>query len=271
MNPAERCTLAGGSAGPFHERSGGTDPAPADSKDPHAMSQDIFVERFFETLISGHRNASRQIVAEALQSGATARDVVSELFWPTYEMVEKLYRSDQLTRLSHHMATRLLRVLVDQNASRFTCASSRNRTIFALCGPKDADELGAQMAVDLLENAGFDISFGGGGIPNDEILAHVHESQPDVLLLFASAPSDLPEIRELIDTLHEINACPNLQIVVGGGVFNRAEGLAEEIGADMWARSPMELAEMLIVQPTKRAALDQRTVGRRRKVRREAA
>ena len=60
-------------------------------------------------------------------------------------------------------------------------------------------------------------------------------------------------------------------MVVGGGVFNRAEGLAEEIGADMWAKSPMDLAEMLIGQPARRAANDQRTVGRRRRVRREAA
>ena len=127
------------------------------------------------------------------------------------------------------------------------------------------------MAVDLLECSGFEVSFAGGGIPNDEIVSHVHEAQPDVLLVFSSAPSDLPDVRELLDTLREINACPNLQVAVGGGVFNRAEGLAEEIGADLWARSPMELADLLIAQPTRRAANDHRSIGRRRRVRREAA
>jgi methanogenic corrinoid protein MtbC1 len=229
------------------------------------MSQDILIERFFETLISGHRNAARQIVGEALSGGAEATHLITNLFWPTYEMIEKLYRSDQLTRLSHHMSTRLLRVLVDQNASRLSFGPTRNRRVFALCGPKDADELGAQMAVDLLEQSGFEMSFGGGGIPNDEILQHVHENQPDVLLMFASAPSDLPEIRGLIDTLHEIGACPNLQIVVGGGVFNRAEGLAEEIGADMWAKSPLELVDLMVGQPLRRANLEGRSVGRKRK------
>ena len=235
------------------------------------MSQDILVERFFETLISGHRSASRRIVAETLETGADPRQLITDLFWPTYEMVEKLFRSDQLTRLCHHMSTRLLRVLVDQNAARVATTASRNRTVFALCGPKEADELGAQMAVDLLECSGFEVSFAGGGIPNDEIVSHVHEAQPDVLLVFSSAPSDLPDVRELLDTLREINACPNLQVAVGGGVFNRAEGLAEEIGADLWARSPMELADLLIAQPTRRAANDHRSIGRRRRVRREAA
>jgi methanogenic corrinoid protein MtbC1 len=229
------------------------------------MSQDILIERFFETLISGHRNAARQIVNEALSSGAAAEHLITNLFWPTYEMIEKLYRSDQLTRLAHHMSTRLLRVLVDQNAGRLAMGPVRSRRVFALCGPKDADELGAQMAVDLLEHSGFEVSFGGGAIPSDEILQHVHENQPDVLLMFASGPQDLPEIRGLIDTLHEIGACPNMQIVVGGGVFNRAEGLAEEIGADMWARSPLELVDLMAGQPLRRANLEARSVGRKRK------
>jgi methanogenic corrinoid protein MtbC1 len=235
------------------------------------MSQDILVERFFETLISGHRPAAREIVREALESGAAPARLLTDLFWPAYEMVEKLFRSDQLTRLSHQFATRLLRVLVDQNAALLRPQQARGRRILAVCGPRDADELGAQMAVDLLEQSGFEVSFGGGTVPNDEILAHVHEQQPDVLLMFASGPSDLPEIRALIDTVREIGACPNLQIAVGGGVFNRAEGLAEEIGADLWATSPFEMVETLITGHAQRAEAEQRTVGRKRRLKREAA
>jgi methanogenic corrinoid protein MtbC1 len=229
------------------------------------MSQEIMIERFFETLISGSRPAARQVVQECRDSGVDAARLVTDLFWPTYEMIERLYRSDQLTKVSHHLASRLLRVLVDQNALLLTRGKARGRTVFALCGPRDSDELGAQMAVDLLEQSGFDMSFAGGNIPNDEILQIVHENKPDVLLMFASGANDLPEIRALIDTLHEIGACPNLQIIVGGGVFNRAEGLAEEIGADVWATNPLELVEVMISQSAKRADLEQRTVGRKRR------
>lgn len=230
------------------------------------MAHDILIERFFETLIGGQRPAARQVIRESLDSGVAPTRLITDLFWPTYEMIERLYRSDQLTKVAHHLSTRLLRILVDQNALLLTRAAPRNRTIFAMCGPRDSDELGAQMAVDLLEQAGFDISFAGGNIPNDEILAVVHETRPDVLLMFASGANDLPNIRQLIDTLHEIGACPNLQIVVGGGVFNRADGLAEEIGADLWASSPMDLVDTLVADPARRALADQRTVGRKRKV-----
>ena len=136
--------------------------------------------------------------------------------------------------------------------------------MFALCGPSEAEELGAQMAVDLIEAAGFDICFAGGGIANDEVLGRVHEESPDVLLMFSSAAQDLPNIRAMIDQLHEIGACPNLQIAVGGGVFNRAEGLAEEIGADVYGTSPLEMVDILIHDAEGRAGLAQRTVGRNR-------
>jgi methanogenic corrinoid protein MtbC1 len=231
----------------------------------------MIVERLFEALINGDRTWSRSIVDEVMRQGVTAEELVTDIYWPTYEMIANLFRNDQLSTLAHHMGTRLLRTLCDQAALAFDVRPANGRRVFAVCGPTDADELAAQMATDLLEREGFAISFAGGGIANDEVLAHVQEHQPNALLLFASAPSDLPSVRELIDTIHEIGACRQTQVVVGGGVFNRAEGLAEEIGADLWATSPAELAEAMLEQPARRAAADQRTVGRKRRPQAKAA
>src|SRR5262245_51007353 len=121
------------------------------------MDQDLMVERFFETLINGDRPASRAMVAEARGSGRSAQSLISELYWPTYGLIERLHREDQLTRLSFQLATRLLRVLSDRTASELPTAAPRNKSIFACCGPTDCDELGAQMAVDLLESSGFSV------------------------------------------------------------------------------------------------------------------
>lgn len=234
------------------------------------MNTQALVERLFETLISGDRDAARAIVDDTLRQNVPAATLISDVFWPTYETIERLFRADRMTTLSHHLATRLLRVLCDQATLRLPAAPRNGRRIFAVCGPTDADELAGQIAVDLLESAGFTMTYAGGGIASDEILAHVQETQPDALLLFASAPSDLPSTRQLIDTIHEIGAVRRLQIVVGGGVFNRAEGLAEEIGADLWATSPVELVQEIIANPDKRATPAQHSVGRKRRVR-EAA
>ncbi|MBL8745891.1 MAG: cobalamin-dependent protein [Phycisphaerae bacterium] len=231
------------------------------------MSHEALVERLFDTLVSGNRQAVRAFVSEVCSRGMTPEALISDVFWPTYTMIDTMHRKDQMTTIAHHMATRLLRVMVDQAALRLTQQPSNNRRVFAVCGPQDPDELGAQMAVDLLEASGFTVTFAGGGVASDEILAQVQETQPDVLLLFASAPSDLPGIRAMIDQINEIGAVRNLQIVVGGGVFNRAKGLAEEIGADLWAENPSELVHNMLNQPQRRAAPAQQSVGKKRKLR----
>jgi methanogenic corrinoid protein MtbC1 len=210
------------------------------------MSQEILVERFFETLVSGNRQAARSIVQETLDQNVTPEMLLTDLFWPAHEMIERLYKSDQMEIVAYHLSTRLLRMLVDQAAARLVVRQTRTKTVFASCGPSQGEELAAQMAVDLLESQGFDVTFTGGGIPADEILSQVQERQPDILLLFASAASDLPGIRSIIDTLKEIGACSSTQIVVGGGVFNRADGLAEEMGVDQWAYSPADLVDLLV-------------------------
>lgn len=221
------------------------------------MSQDVstLVERLFEALISGDRRQARVVVAEAIRSAgdlASPALLISGLYWPAYELIERLYRNDQLTRLSYQLSTRLLRKLVDGAGAELSATPPNRanaRRIFAACGPTEGDELGAQMAIDLIEAAGYEVTFAGGGLPSDEIMAQVHESKPDILLLFASGASDLPGIRGIIDTLRSMNASPNTRVVVGGGVFNRAEGLAEEINVDLYCATPMQLVETLASHP----------------------
>jgi methanogenic corrinoid protein MtbC1 len=234
------------------------------------VNKDVLIETLFQSLISGDRVVCRQLVNETVEAGMSAEELVTDVFWPVYELTERLHRSDQITRMAHHLSTRLLRSFVDQAATRYTQHAPCGRDVFALCGPTDADELAAQITVDLLESRGYGVTFAGGGIAYDEVIAQLGDAQPDVLLLFASAPSDLPGIRYMIDKLREIGTCGDLQIVVGGGVFTRADGLAEEIGADLWANDPVAMLKAMAEAPDRRATAEQRTVGLRRK-RSEAA
>jgi hypothetical protein len=56
-----------------------------------------------------------------------------------------------------------------------------------------------------------------------------------------------------------------------GGIYKRAEGLAEEIGADLYAPDAAEAVEVANAHPTKKATVDQQTVGRTRRIRKAEA
>jgi len=229
------------------------------------MNREMLLERFFNCLICGDRSGARQLVDELLDADCTARKVMTHLFWPTLEQVQHLHRNDQLSRISHHYATRLLRQLQDQMQLRLERAESRNQTVLVTCGDEDSEELAAQLTADLLEADGYTVFYAGGGIANDELVAQINNIAVDKLVVFGVIPATVPQTRMLIDRLHAIGACTKLQVVVGGGVFNRADGLAEEIGADLWGKDPEQIVEVMDEFPDRRMTDDQRTVGRKRR------
>ena len=229
------------------------------------MSRSVLQDKFFQVLISGDRNAAREIVNQCIDGEVPADQILEKLFWPTLQTVQKMYREDQISVSAHNYASRILRMLTDQMQLRLEMAEANGRRVLLVCGPDEPNELAAQIACDMLEAQGYEVYFAGAGLVNDELVTQLGEVEPDALVVFSSVPSDLPYVRQLIDHLHDIGQCPQLQVVVGGGVFNRAEGLAEEIGADLWASTPMELVQTMIAQPDRRMDVDQRTVGRRRR------
>jgi len=229
-----------------------------------AQQPNRLLERFFTTLISGDRDAARQVINDALDADHEGATIMTHLFWPALGQLQTMHRNDQVSELAYHYATRLLRHLQSQMARHLPMPDERGSRVMLVNGDEESEELAGQMACDLLESVGYEVFFAGGGIANDEIVAQLAELQADKLVVFGAVPQTVPDTRLLIDRLHQIGACPDLQIIVGGGVFNRAEGLAEEIGADLWAKTPAELVQTMLQNPDKRMDEDQRTVGRKR-------
>ena len=227
-----------------------------------AVNTETFIENLFPLLLSGDRKSARAYVADAIKSGWSPEEISEEGFWPILDSINTLYRSDQLTNVAHHYATRLLRSLVDQVQAGYTQKKQNNKSILLFCGPSEADDHAAQIVADLCEADGWQVRFGGGGVPADEILAETNECKPDALCMFSSAPCDAPHIRNIIDTIKSVGASPQTQIVVGGGLFNRVEGLAQEIGADLWASTPADLKTKITTEAQRCAPEEQRTVGR---------
>jgi MerR family transcriptional regulator, light-induced transcriptional regulator len=207
------------------------------------MERQITVQRYMESLLAGDRRGCRMVIEESLQSGTPANRVYMDILWPVMVEIDNLWRTDKINSAQEHMATRINRTLVDQLQNKLPRHTARNKRIVVCSGPQESNELGAQMAADLFESDGWEVRFLGGGTSNDDILTFVHEYQPDVLLIYGASPKCAPNIRQLIDTIRNVNAWPNMKIMLSGGVFNRAEGLWEEIGADLFAATAAEAVE----------------------------
>jgi len=228
------------------------------------MIKNGILERYLDSLLKGDRNGCRTVIEESLQSGIPANSVYIDVIWPMMAEIEQLLRSDRITPTQEHLATRINRTIVDQLQNKLPRRPSNNKKIAICCTLNELQELGAQMTTDLFESAGWQVRFVGGGLTNDDILAFVNEYAPDILLIYGSTPKQAPNIRQLIDIIKEVNAWPEMRIMLSGGVFNRAEGLWEEIGADLFAPTAFE-ALQVASNDTPAEHYERRTLKRRKK------
>jgi methanogenic corrinoid protein MtbC1 len=208
------------------------------------MAKEAVLERYLDTLLMGDRKACRTVIEESLQTGTPANSVYSDIIWPIMVEIEHLVRSDRITSTQEHLATRINRTIVDQLQNKLPRKPRKNKKIVISCAHAELQELGAQIMADLFESDGWEVKFLGGGLTNDDILTFIHENAPDILLIYGGTPKQAPDIRQLIDTIKGINAWPDMRIMVSGGLFNRAEGLWQEIGADLFAATALEAIQI---------------------------
>src|ERR1700722_958872 len=226
---------------------------------------------YIEPLLSGDRTARRQMVEAALTGGMDAHTLLTKLVWPTMELLQSLYREDRISIAALNMATRLNRAITDQLCAKLPRNAANGKKVLIFCGNDEPEELGGQICSDLFESDGYTVRFAGGGVPEDEVLQLIGDERPNLLMLFGTLPSGVPAVRRLIDYLREVNSCPEMQIMCCGGIYKRAEGLSDEIGADLYAPDAAEAVDIANDNRQKKATVDQQTVGRTRRIRKAEA
>jgi methanogenic corrinoid protein MtbC1 len=236
---------------------------------PQFVESDL-TKSYLEPLLAGDRVACRRVVDGAISCGINAYDLLTQLIWPTMELIQALYKEDRITLASLNLATRLNRSLTDQLTAQLPRKEANGKKVLIFCGNDEPEELGGQICADLFEVDGYTVRFAGGGVPDDEVLKMIGDERPDLLVMFATLPSQVPGVRKLIDYLREVNSCPQMQIMCCGGIYKRAEGLAEEIGADLYAADAATAVEVASNKPEQKASVEQQTVGRTRRIRKAA-
>lgn len=201
------------------------------------MIKQLTLERYLDALLTGDRQSCRNIIEEALHIGTPANQIYMDVIWPIMVEIENLYRDDRITAVQEAFASRINRSIVNQLQNKLPRRPGTNKRIAIVTADSQQAELGGQMTADLFESDGWQTRFLGGSVNNESIMEFIHEYAPDVLLLYGYNGKDAPAIRELIDRIRQINAWPDMRVMLSGGVFLRAEGLWEEIGADLYAET----------------------------------
>lgn len=206
------------------------------------MSEPLLT-RYLQPLLAGRRAECFDLIRLALAEGRSAESIMREVLWPAMAQIERLFRGDRVNIAAENMACRINRTVADQLQAHLPVKPPRGKRVLVACADEPREELGAQMIADLLQADGWDVFFVGGGVPYDEMAGVVAQVRPSVLLLFGTEPEGVPLTRRMIEQIRELNACPTMNIIVSGGIYNRADGLWQEVGADVFAPTAADVIE----------------------------
>lgn len=201
---------------------------------------------YLRAILQGNRLLAQQLVLDAVREGMPLRRVYLEVFQPALYEVGQLWETGQISVAQEHLATAITQTILAALYAQTPLAPSRGQRAIVACLSGNHHEIGARMAADFLQWAGFDTLYLGANTPEASFLAMVDDFKPHVVGLPSSLPRHIEGVRAVIEQIHTDFRSDRPTILVGGLAFNLSEDLWRRVHADVWGRNAGEAVDRLV-------------------------
>ena len=205
-------------------------------------------EKMAQELIKGNEADVKKLTQDALDGGATARDVLDNGLLAGMDVVGKRFKAGDmfipevlLCARTMHAAMDILKPLL----SEADAAGSGKVIIGTVEG--DLHDIGKNLVGMMLEGAGFKVVDLGVNIKPQEFVDAVKEHQPDIVGMSALLTTTMPKMEQTIAALKEAGIRDQVKIMAGGAPVT--QDFIDKIGADAYganAASASENAKALV-------------------------
>jgi methanogenic corrinoid protein MtbC1 len=198
-------------------------------------------EQFVTAQLAGDtREALRLVLQVGLhERGHSAEELLLGVIQPAQERVGQLWQENRIGVAEEHLATGIAQLAVSHLYHHLRREAPNGKRVVVACAEGEQHELGARMAANLLEMAGFTVFYLGANVPAESLASMIADRRPDLVVLSATTTLSFPGLRRTID---EVRARVRVAtpIFVGGTAFHWVESGAVE-GVEFAGRSAAEL------------------------------
>lgn len=210
--------------------------SPSSVSDPLSALQ----QRYLGAQLAGdRREALRLLVDEGLLRGIPLQDIHLKVIQPAQYEIGKLWQENRISVAQEHLATAISQLALSHLYRHLPRDPSNGKVVMLSCVEGELHEVGARVASDFLEMAGFDVRFLGANVPTSHLVRMVREQTPDLLALSVTMTYHLPALRAAVTQVRE--AAPQLPIAVGGLAFSWVPGLEKELNVTFHGKDAREL------------------------------
>jgi 5-methyltetrahydrofolate--homocysteine methyltransferase len=194
---------------------------------------DALFEKIAERLIVGKIDEVKELSQQALDQGASPRDIIDKGLLAGMDVVGKRFKAGDMFIPEVLLCARCMHGAMDILRPLLSEADAAGVGIY-LIGTVEGDlhDIGKNLVSMMLQGAGFEVIDLGTNITPQQFVDAVTEHKPTILGLSALLTTTMPKMEETINALKEAGLRDQVKIMAGGAPVTQA--FVEEIGADAY-------------------------------------
>lgn len=194
---------------------------------------DALFEKIAERLIVGKIDEVKELSQQALDQGASPRDIIDKGLLAGMDVVGKRFKAGDMFIPEVLLCARCMHGAMDILKPLLSEADAAGVGIY-LIGTVEGDlhDIGKNLVSMMLQGAGFEVIDLGTNITPQQFVDAVTEHKPTILGLSALLTTTMPKMEETINALKEAGLRDQVKIMAGGAPVTQA--FVEEIGADAY-------------------------------------
>jgi 5-methyltetrahydrofolate--homocysteine methyltransferase len=194
---------------------------------------DALFEKIAERLIVGKIDEDKELSQQALDQGASPRDIIDKGLLAGMDVVGKRFKAGDMFIPEVLLCARCMHGAMDILRPLLSEADAAGVGIY-LIGTVEGDlhDIGKNLVSMMLQGAGFEVIDLGTNITPQQFVDAVTEHKPTILGLSALLTTTMPKMEETINALKEAGLRDQVKIMAGGAPVTQA--FVEDIGADAY-------------------------------------
>lgn len=192
-------------------------------------------ERYLELLLEGRRHDAGEMILDAVERGASVKDVYLRVFQPVQYRIGELWQKNEVSVAQEHFCTATTQLVMSRLYPYIFNSERKGKTAVACCVGGELHELGIRMVADFMEMHGWDTYYLGASTPNKDVAVAVAERNAQVLAVSVTMSYNLHLADTLIDEVRQSLPPNRVKILVGGIPFTGRPERAYSMGADSTA------------------------------------
>ncbi|GGX59244.1 cobalamin-binding protein [Streptomyces minutiscleroticus] len=201
-------------------------------------------DQLWEAVADGDEHTAVDIVHRALADGADEETLLLEVIAPVQRRIGTEWAADRISVAQEHAATaineRVVGFLAHARPEGERRAPDRGRVTVS-CIDGEWHAFPARLVTEVLRLRGWRVDYLGAQTPTAHLIAHLHCTNPDAVLLSGSIPTHLPTAHSAITACQAIG----VPVLAGGRAFGPDGRRARALGADEWAADARGAAAVL--------------------------